>query len=145
MEFKKVLVPYDGSPFSNKAVEAACAVVGSRGSVTILHVYNAHLVTYMAPGSPQVDVQAIEAAAKSSAERTALKGVGEAKKLGVTAKCEVVESASTVESIVTYAESERFDLIAMGTRGITGFKKLVLGSVSSGVVSHATCPVLVVR
>jgi nucleotide-binding universal stress UspA family protein len=33
----------------------------------------------------------------------------------------------------------------IGTRGMTGFRKLVLGSVSSGVVSHASCPVMVVR
>jgi nucleotide-binding universal stress UspA family protein len=36
-------------------------------------------------------------------------------------------------------------LIIMGTKGRTGLKKIVLGSVASGVISHAKCPVLVVR
>jgi nucleotide-binding universal stress UspA family protein len=37
------------------------------------------------------------------------------------------------------------DLVVAGTRGMTGLKKLVMGSVSNGLVSHAKCPVLVVR
>lgn len=146
MKFEKILVPFDGSDFSTKAVEAACALAGGRGSVTILQVYNAHVIGVVGPaGAPQVDVQVLEDAAKSEAMRIAKKGVNEAKQHGVDARGEIIESPSTVEAIVTYAESERFDVIVMGTRGNTGFKKLLLGSVSSGVVSHAMCPVLVVR
>jgi nucleotide-binding universal stress UspA family protein len=37
------------------------------------------------------------------------------------------------------------DLIIVGTRGITGFKRMLLGSISPGVVTYAHCPVLVVR
>ncbi len=146
MELKRMLVPYDGSSFSNRAVEAACALAGSGGSVTILHVYSAHVIAIVGPaGAPQVDVQVMEDAARAHAEQTANKGALEAKRHGVDAKREIIESPSTVEAIVTYAESEKFDLIVMGTRGNTGFKKLVLGSVSSGVLSHAPCSVLVVR
>jgi nucleotide-binding universal stress UspA family protein len=52
---------------------------------------------------------------------------------------------SVVEAIVNLAEERKVDLIVIGTRGQTGFKKLVVGSVSSGVISRAACPVLVVR
>ena len=52
---------------------------------------------------------------------------------------------SVVEAIVNLAQSRDVDLIVIGTRGRTGFKKLLMGSVSSGVISHAHCPVLVVR
>ncbi len=48
-----------------------------------------------------------------------------------------------VEEIISIAEREKVDLIVMGTRG--GFKKLLMGSVSSGVVAHAHCSVFVVR
>jgi nucleotide-binding universal stress UspA family protein len=37
------------------------------------------------------------------------------------------------------------DLIILGTRGQSGFKKLLLGSVASGVVKYAHCPVMVVK
>jgi nucleotide-binding universal stress UspA family protein len=52
---------------------------------------------------------------------------------------------STVEAIVTQAANKDVDLIVVGTRGLSGFRKLLLGSVSSGVVTHAHCSVLVVR
>ena len=44
-----------------------------------------------------------------------------------------------------YAEKEKMDLIILGTGGESGFKKLLLGSVASGVVKYAHCPVMVVK
>jgi len=57
----------------------------------------------------------------------------------------IIESGSAVQAIIECAENRKFDLIVMGTRGLSAFRKALLGSVSSGVVSHATCSVLVVR
>jgi nucleotide-binding universal stress UspA family protein len=48
-------------------------------------------------------------------------------------------------SIVNYAENINVDLIVAGTRGRSGFKRLLLGSVASDVVTYAHCPVLVVK
>jgi nucleotide-binding universal stress UspA family protein len=48
-------------------------------------------------------------------------------------------------TIVEYAERQGVDLIVIGTTGRSGFKKLLLGSVASGVVNYATCPVMVVK
>ncbi len=59
---------------------------------------------------------------------------------------EVIGGPSPVSrSIVNYAENENVDLIVVGTRGKSGFKKLLLGSIASGVVTYAHCPVLVVK
>ncbi len=49
------------------------------------------------------------------------------------------------DSIIIYAENENVDLIVVATRGRSGFKKLLLGSVASKVVTYAHCPVLVVK
>jgi nucleotide-binding universal stress UspA family protein len=58
----------------------------------------------------------------------------------------VLERAlSVVEAINDVALNEKVDLIVTGTRGLSGFKKVVLGSVASGVVEHAHCSVLVVK
>jgi nucleotide-binding universal stress UspA family protein len=52
---------------------------------------------------------------------------------------------SAAATIIEYAESENVNLVVIGSRGRTKFKKLLLGSVSSDVVKYARCPVLVVR
>ncbi len=57
----------------------------------------------------------------------------------------VVTATSIVSAIVEYAKNKDVDLIVIGTRGGSGFKKLLLGSVASGVVTNAACPVMVVK
>lgn len=53
--------------------------------------------------------------------------------------------SSTVNAIITYAEENDVDLIVVGTRGRTGLKKMLLGSVASGVITYSHCPVLVIK
>jgi nucleotide-binding universal stress UspA family protein len=52
---------------------------------------------------------------------------------------------SVADTIVQRASDEKADLIVIGTRGLGGFRRLILGSVSSGALSHAHCNVLIVR
>jgi nucleotide-binding universal stress UspA family protein len=57
----------------------------------------------------------------------------------------IIDPTSIVGAIVEYAERENIDLLVIGSRGLTGFKKLLVGSVASGVVTYAHCPVMVVK
>jgi nucleotide-binding universal stress UspA family protein len=57
----------------------------------------------------------------------------------------VMSTNSVVKSIVEYAEEKKMDLIVIGSRGISGLKRMLLGSTASGVVTYADCPVLVVK
>jgi len=57
----------------------------------------------------------------------------------------IVSPTSVVPAIVDYAEKNKVDLIVTGTKGRSGFVKLLLGSVASGVVTYSTCPVMVVK
>ena len=57
----------------------------------------------------------------------------------------IVSPISVTGNIVEYAERENIDLIVIGTRGRSAFKRLLLGSTASGVVTHAHCPVMVVK
>lgn len=62
-------------------------------------------------------------------------------------RSEILEDPfSKVENtILNYAESENVDLIVMGTRGGSGLKRTLRGSVASSVLSYSHCPVMVVR
>ena len=47
--------------------------------------------------------------------------------------------------ILDFCEREKYDIIIMGSRGMGKFKELVLGSVSSRVLHHSSCPVMMIR
>lgn len=57
----------------------------------------------------------------------------------------IVGKTSVANEIVEYAEKDRINIIIIGSRGISGFKRMLLGSVASGVVTYAHCPVFVVK
>ena len=57
----------------------------------------------------------------------------------------IIDPMSIVGAIVEYAERENIDLLVIGSRGLASFKKLLIGSVASGVVTYAHCPVMVVK
>jgi len=65
---------------------------------------------------------------------------------GVKIRTEMVASpTSAAPAIVEYAGKNAIDLIILGTKGRSGLTKLLLGSVASGVVTSASCPVMVVK
>ena len=64
----------------------------------------------------------------------------------VSFRSEVIDGVIAAEAIIVdYAESQNINLIVVGTRGRSGFSKVLLGSVASKVVAYAHCPVLVVK
>ncbi len=145
--FKRILAAFDGSEDSIKAVKRGSSLAKEfNATLTVLHVYSLPALTYGGPGPmPQIDFVALDESARSKAKEVLDRGVAVAKDEGVVAKAKVLKASSVVQAIVELATDEKFDLIVMGTRGMTGFRKLLVGSVSSGVVSHAQCCVLVVR
>ena len=54
-------------------------------------------------------------------------------------------TASVAESLLLESKKIKPDLIVMGSRGLGGFKSLLLGSVSNAVVTHSTIPVLIIK
>jgi nucleotide-binding universal stress UspA family protein len=69
-----------------------------------------------------------------------------AKGSGVEVETKIIERHPSVpDAIIQFAEEAGVDLIIMGTKGRTGIKRFLLGSVTESVVHHAHCPVLVVR
>lgn len=147
---KKIVVSTDGSENAKKAVEAACLVAKQNGSeLLIVHVVSEALPAQYAPigiNEPVADYTSYFNAIEQKGKDLVNAAVDGARNAGVNATGEVLRTiSSTVEVILEASERYQADLIVVGTRGFGGFKKMLLGSVSSGIVSHASCSVLVVR
>ena len=57
----------------------------------------------------------------------------------------IIVAPSCAAAIIDYAKKNNVDLIVVGTKGMTGLKHFLLGSVANNIISHAHCPVLAVR
>ena len=57
----------------------------------------------------------------------------------------IVAHSSCAAAIIDYAKKNNVDLIVVGTKGMTGLKHFLLGSVANNIISHAHCPVLAVK
>ena len=153
-KFSKILLTVDGSEQSMNAADYALAMAkkqDNNAQLIALHVlfsqtgyaYSTNLFGLVTPSS----VNELLEDAKHEAQQWFDKIKEKMYENGdVQLKTEVVVSpTSVVGAIVDYAERENVDLIVIGSRGRSGFKKLLLGSTASGVVTYAHCPVLVVK
>jgi nucleotide-binding universal stress UspA family protein len=149
-DLKRVLVAVDGSDDSERAFGRALKLAQDTGAeLVILNVLPGitalGAMASRAPLPQSTYDEFFERAEKKSREIVA-RHLAAAQNRGVEARGEVIRSTETiVAAIVDFAAQQKVDLIVIGTRGLGGFKRLLMGSVSTGVVTHAGCPVLVVR
>jgi nucleotide-binding universal stress UspA family protein len=64
---------------------------------------------------------------------------------GITVQDKVLSGSSVKQTILDYAKDKDVDMILIGTKGMTGIKKFLMGSIANDVISHAHCSVLAVR
>jgi len=146
-EIKSILVPVDGSETSDRAFQTALDVASRyRSKLFVISVVGSPAFLAVGSEASPTDLTEYYAKGTEDAKRTIDAALKLAKDDGVDARGEVISGpGSTAEAIVDVATKEKVDLIVMGTRGLGGLKKLVLGSVSNAVLSQAPCSVLVVR
>lgn len=147
--FSKILVAMDVSESSFKAADSAIEIAAKHDSeVIVLNVVVSQLGFAYSSGMLVTPSSINELLEKSAQEAQKwFDGIvkkGAANKVKVNTEV-VASPTSVVPAIVDYAEKNNVDLIVVGTRGHSGLKKLLLGSVASGVVTYASCPVMVVK
>ena len=148
---KNILVAVDGSEISGKAIAFAIMVAKlSSSSLTILNVIQLPGFLSMQEPTMSRTVDRVLDDYKRKARETITpfmdNALSKAKAEGVHASSEILDMGdSPVKGITDYAEAHKIDLIIVGNRGLGGFKKLLIGSVSSGIVNHAHCSVIVVK
>lgn len=153
--FTKILVPVDGSKYSQDAAEYAVKIAKlMKAKVVVLHVVPmpAYAFTYSVwDGVSPVAIPTPLTFELSDDEKKVAKELVDsvrkiAEKAGVGVETKLVEHRPSVpDAIIQFASEAGVDLIVMGTKGRTGIKRFLLGSVTESVVHHAHCPVLVVR
>jgi nucleotide-binding universal stress UspA family protein len=57
----------------------------------------------------------------------------------------IVAKKSVLNTMIEYIEEQNISLIVVGTKGRSGVKRMLLGSIASGLVSYSPCPVLVIK
>jgi nucleotide-binding universal stress UspA family protein len=128
--FKKILVPVDGSDYSNRAVEYGADLAKKYSSeLHLLHVHSGGDV------------------AETAGRRILDASSAIAKKMGVTptALMEYYPKSDLGSLVVLKARDIGADTIIMGSRGLSPVRSILLGSVSDYVVHNTTCPVLIVK
>ena len=143
--FKHLLVPIDGSPISELAVDKAIGLAKAFASkVTIIYVVDPYPFTGVGTDFAYGQSQYMNAAkaAATDALATARKQMEAA---GVALQTATIEAHTVWRGIIRAADSGGADLIVMGSHGRSGIEKLVLGSVAQKVVTNTQLPVLLVR
>ena len=66
-------------------------------------------------------------------------------KQGIKTSIEVIGNKSVTQGIIDYAKESGADVIVIGTKGLTGVEKFIMGGVASSVINNAHCPVVAIR
>lgn len=146
LKITKILVPVDGSANSHRALAYASYLAERcQAAVGVLHVVDLSArvaaISQLSTGGyvPDGVIDDVRETGNSIVnEAVALLPAGIAVK-GFT------EVGKTTDTIVAFCAAHDYDLIVIGTRGMGAIEQLVLGSVSSYVLHHAPCPVMVVK
>ena len=140
--FTKILVPVDGSDNSYRALEAALVLSEKLGSnISVVNVMEQVPITHIE--SEKLLSELLEAYKKENQEILS-KCSDIARQKGIAIKT-VLLQGNPAPVILDYSKKENFDLVIMGSRGIGKFKELIIGSVSSKIVHHSPCAIMIIR
>ncbi|NPA12822.1 MAG: universal stress protein [Aquificae bacterium] len=144
MPFKKILVGYDGSEPSKKALEKAIQLAkltnGELHIVGVVRPFEFAAIDYI----PPEEIEEYEKEELSKEEKYLKEAKAIADQHNVKAYTKVMEG-EPAEELMSYADEHNCDLIVVGHRGVGGFKRMILGTTAGNLVKYASQSVLVVK
>ncbi|MHB8791781.1 MAG: universal stress protein [Thermoleophilia bacterium] len=138
--YRDILIPYDGSEPSRRAVERVIYITNSdERSATMLYVIPRYeeMIGFF-------KTDAIEQSIQEEATRIVLEGERLAAGKGLNANT-MIEKGRAADKIVESARELKSDLIVIGSHGWHGMDKSILGSTAERVIAHSPIPILIVR
>jgi len=146
--YKRILVATDGSTLSKKAVASAIELAALSGAELVaIKIAPRYPQSYFEGSLPlsATEVAKIEKQWTEAAQKV-VDGVAKAGKAkGVSVKTVVVKSDIVSDALIAASKKYKADLIVMASHGRRGIKRLLLGSETQQVLTHASVPVLVLR
>lgn len=147
--YKHILLPYDGSELSDKALTEAIGLARSeKAKITLFYVVGPHHLMVgggrAVPGLKRLETEYVE---KIRTEAAAMLDAARQRAATAGVDCVTVleDGTNAYQNIVDAAKRERCDLILMASHGRRGLEGMVIGSQTIKVLTHASVPVLVVR
>jgi len=143
--YKKIVVPIDGSGWSERAVPHAVDLARiSQGEIILLHVFKPPLYEYqdtlaLAGEDSQISQIRDDIKQRLKALRSQLRSEG------VDCRVQVIEAVGIASQICDYIKEEDADLVVMSTHGRSGLSRFVFGSVAHKVMQEVDIPVLLIR
>jgi len=143
VKIRRILVPLDFSVHSMRALETAADLAKTfEAELVLMHAY--HLPPLFGPPEELVIPPDFAALVRDAAARRLEKAAKQLEGRGLRVSTRLTD-LPPAEAIVGAAKEIGADLIVMSTRGLTGLKHLVLGSVAERTLRHAPCPVLALK
>lgn len=144
--YKHILCPVDGSPTSDIGMHEAIRLAKDQNAkLRFFHVIDAYVPVVDMAGDFNVAYM-IEILRKNG-EKVIKKATGAAKKAGIVSDSQILESVGNRAAAYIVAEAEKWpaDLIVMGTHGLRGVSRLVMGSDAENVLRSCPMPILLVK
>jgi nucleotide-binding universal stress UspA family protein len=139
---RKILIPIDGSDYSMRAAEFGLSVAKLlKAEVTVVYVIDTVVLDQIPKATERAET---ERELKGDGERYLKYVHSMAEKAGVKSS-ELLAKGRPFEQIIHLAKGLHTDLIVMGTFGLRGAERILIGSVAERVIEYSTCPVLVVK
>ncbi len=137
--FKKILVPLDGSKYSEKALQRACEVVNAFDSkLILLYVVEKPLPIDFLDRKEYLEIL------RGFGKKTLEKANNVLSKKGITAKISIKEG-NIVNEIKKVVKKENCDLIIVGNKGLGAVTRFLLGSVSNKLAQSSSCSLLIIK
>jgi nucleotide-binding universal stress UspA family protein len=142
--FKNILVPTDGSEYSDKAIDGALELATQvHGKIVVLSVAQPYPYSPLAEGTIVRHANEFEDKSLSLAQQHVAKVKEQAQQHQIACETIVVQSFTPAAEIVKAAQQRSCDVIFMASRGRRGVRQLFLGSETQKVLAHSTIPVMV--
>jgi nucleotide-binding universal stress UspA family protein len=145
---RPILIAYDGSDCASLAIDKVAEEFGPREVVILVVSEGLERIPFFGTAGVPVEPETMELladAAQKGAEAIAEKGAERARGLGLETSTAIVDGGPIWSAIVDAADEHDAAVIAVGSRGLSGVKHALLGSVSGAVAHHSRRSVFIVH